>query len=260
MESFSFKAIAFVKSDQKYKYDSPRQGILSEEVGQCIQFVEGVNWQQAMEGLEGFERIWLIYQFHLNEHWKLKTTLPRKADTKKGVLASRSPYRPNPIGMSCVKLEKIEKNQLWVSQSDLLDQTPILDIKPYIPYTDSFPEAQVAHWLKDSYVADYKIRYSDLAQDKLNFLNANDFSLEQFIEVQLSEEPLNTKKKRLKNILASSAIWCYRTWRISFFVEEESKVISIIDIYSAYSSLELLDTEDKYKDKDLHRRFLEHFS
>jgi tRNA (Thr-GGU) A37 N-methylase len=87
------------------------------------------------------ERIWLLFVFHNNSNWKAQSSPPVAPNRKIGVFATRSPYRPNPIGLSCVELVKIEKLKIYVRNFDLLDNTPILDIKPYIPYSDSFPDA-----------------------------------------------------------------------------------------------------------------------
>lgn len=102
----------------------------------------------ALRALEGFERIWLIYVFHMNEGWSALVTPPRGPRIKRGVLATRSPHRPAPIGLSAVELVSIEERLLHVRGIDLLDGTPILDIKPYIPYADAFPGAR-AGWVDE---------------------------------------------------------------------------------------------------------------
>lgn len=102
----------------------------------------------ALRALEGFERIWLIYVFHMNEGWSALVTPPRGPRIKRGVLATRSPHRPAPIGLSAVELVSIEERMLRVRGVDLLDGTPILDIKPYVPYADAFPSAR-AGWVDE---------------------------------------------------------------------------------------------------------------
>ncbi len=102
----------------------------------------------ALRALDGFERIWLIYVFHMNERWNALVTPPRGPRIKRGVLATRSPHRPSPLGLSTVQLVSIEERMLHVRGIDLLDGTPILDIKPYIPYADAFPHAR-AGWVDE---------------------------------------------------------------------------------------------------------------
>ncbi len=96
----------------------------------------------ALKDLEGFERIWVIAWLHLNQDWNPTVILPRGPKVRRGTLATRAPHRPNPIGLSAVKLVKIEGLTLYLEGIDLLNQTPVLDIKPYVPYCDAFPEAR----------------------------------------------------------------------------------------------------------------------
>lgn len=99
----------------------------------------------ALKDLEGFERIWVLAWLHLNVHWNPTVRLPRGPRTRHGTLATRSPHRPNPIGLSAPKLLRVEGLVLQVEGIDLLDQTPVLDIKPYVPYCDAFPTAQCGY-------------------------------------------------------------------------------------------------------------------
>ena len=139
------KPIAYIYTDFKEKFGIPRQaGRIPELTGKIVFEPEFQN-PEALRGLAEFSHIWLIFDFSAShrENWSPTVRPPRLGGNQRiGVFASRSPFRPNPIGLSCVKLEKIENSQLFVSGVDLLDKTPILDIKPYLPYTDSHPEAQ----------------------------------------------------------------------------------------------------------------------
>ncbi|MCR5703674.1 MAG: tRNA (N6-threonylcarbamoyladenosine(37)-N6)-methyltransferase TrmO [Eubacterium sp.] len=143
------KKIATIRTDFPTKFGIPRQGNLIEELKGTILFEEEYQNREAFRGLEDFSHIWILWEFSENkrEEW-FPTVRPPKlgGNIRKGVFATRSPFRPNPIGLSCVKLEGIEftKNQgpvLHVAGADLMDGTPIYDIKPYLPYVDSIPEA-----------------------------------------------------------------------------------------------------------------------
>jgi tRNA-Thr(GGU) m(6)t(6)A37 methyltransferase TsaA len=104
------------------------------------------EWQpeQALEGLEGFSHLWVIFEFHQNKTsgYHAKVHPPRLGGKQMGVFATRSPHRPNNIGLSLVKIEKIVKDEIWVSGVDLVDGTPVLDIKPYLPEVEALPSAQ----------------------------------------------------------------------------------------------------------------------
>ncbi len=141
--------IAEIRTDFKEKFGIPRQSGRAASLTGKIVFLPEYRNPEALRGLENFSHIWLLFDFskaHTKE-WSPTVRPPRLGGNKRvGVFASRSPYRPNPIGLSCVKLEKIEKTEdegcvLIVSGVDLLDKTPILDIKPYIPHADLKPDA-----------------------------------------------------------------------------------------------------------------------
>ncbi|MBR1530226.1 MAG: tRNA (N6-threonylcarbamoyladenosine(37)-N6)-methyltransferase TrmO [Oscillospiraceae bacterium] len=139
------KPIAYIHTDFKEKFGIPRQaGRIPELYGRIIFEPEFRN-PDALRGIADFSHLWLIFDFSAShrDDWSPTIRPPRLGGNQRvGVFASRSPFRPNPIGLSCVKLEKIEnQTELLVSGVDLLDHTPILDIKPYLPYTDSHPEA-----------------------------------------------------------------------------------------------------------------------
>lgn len=137
--------VAYYKGAFGSKFGIPRQSGLSSAEGRIV-FEERFRVREALRGLEGFSRIWLIWGFSANKEakgdWQPTVRPPRLGgNAAVGVWASRSPYRPNPIGLSCVELVGIDGLDLIVRGADLMDGTPIFDIKPYIPYADSFPDA-----------------------------------------------------------------------------------------------------------------------
>ena len=142
METIQIKVIARIRSDFPTKFGIPRQsGIVP--VISTIVFEPEYRVDEALRGIEGYSHLWLIWEFSqaVREDWS-----PRLGgNTRMGVFATRSPFRPNPIGLSSVKLVGIEKTEqgtvLLVEGADLCDGTPILDIKPYLPFTDSHPDA-----------------------------------------------------------------------------------------------------------------------
>ena len=143
------KVIARIHSDFSGKFGIPRQSGLVEELESAVVFEPEYRREDALRGIEDFSHLWLIWGFHkaVRESWSPTVRPPRLGgNTRMGVFATRSPFRPNPIGLSCVKLVGIEKDPelghvLVVSGADLMDGTPILDIKPYLPYADAHPEA-----------------------------------------------------------------------------------------------------------------------
>ena len=143
------KAVAHIRSEFPAKFGIPRQAGLVEELRATVVFDPAYRDPEALRGLEGFSHIWLIWEFSeaVRDTWSPTVRPPRLGgNTRMGVFATRSPFRPNPVGLSCVKLLEIrdtaeEGTVLVVSGADLMDGTPIYDIKPYVPYTDCHPEA-----------------------------------------------------------------------------------------------------------------------
>lgn len=151
------KIIAKIKTDMPDKFGVPRQSGIVEELTGKIIFEPEYRVCEAVRGLEEFSHLWIIWQFseNLRSSWSPTVRPPRLGgEIRKGVFATRSPFRPNPIGLSCVKIEKIEFTKelgpvISVSGVDMTDDTPIYDIKPYITYTDSRPDA------KQSFAGDF---------------------------------------------------------------------------------------------------------
>ena len=144
------KIIARIHTDFKEKFGIPRQsGIINELVGRIV-FEPEYRRKEAFRGLDGYSHLWIIWQFSeaVRDEWSPTVRPPRLGGNKRiGVFATRSPYRPNPIGLSSVKIEKIDLEAsdgpiIYVKGADMLDGTPIYDIKPYLPFTDCHPDAQ----------------------------------------------------------------------------------------------------------------------
>ena len=148
-EGTGLKVIARMESQFPTKFGIPRQSGLVEELRSTVTFEPEYRCPDALRGIEGFSHLWLIWGFSENrrETWSPTVRPPRLGGNERlGVFATRSPFRPNGLGLSCVKLERVELSTpkgpvLHVSGADLMDGTPIYDIKPYVPYADCRPEA-----------------------------------------------------------------------------------------------------------------------
>ena len=137
MEQHTIKVIAHIESDFKTKFGVPRQSGLVPELTARVVFEPEYRNPDALRGIEGFSRLWLIWQFSESvlDAWRPTVRPPRLGgNARMGVFATRSPFRPNPLGLSCVALV--------VSGADLMDGTPIYAVKPYAPYADAFPDAK----------------------------------------------------------------------------------------------------------------------
>ena len=138
--------IAYIHTEFSEKFGVPRQSGLAGSLCGTVVFEPGYRSPEALRGLDGFSHLWLIWGFSANRHgeWQPTVRPPRLGGNERmGVFATRSPYRPNPLGLSCVEIERIDMDTatIYVRGADLMDGTPIYDIKPYIRYADSRPDA-----------------------------------------------------------------------------------------------------------------------
>lgn len=137
------KVIAYARNGHTDKFGIPRQSREESPILTRIVFEPEYNVPEALRGIEGYSHLWLIWGFSEVDSWSPTVRPPRLGgNTRMGVFATRSPYRPNPLGLSSVRLIGIENGDLIVSGADLLDGTPIYDIKPYLSFSDSHPDAQ----------------------------------------------------------------------------------------------------------------------
>ena len=149
MSEYAIRPIARIRCDLKEKFGVPRQAGIVEALEGRIVFEPEFRDPEALRGMEGFSHLWLIWQFSeaVRQDWSPTVRPPRLGgNTRLGVFATRSPFRPNALGLSCVRLLGLERDGelgtvLRVGGADLMDGTPIYDIKPYVPYADSHPEA-----------------------------------------------------------------------------------------------------------------------
>ena len=149
---FNYRPIGILRSPYARRIDAPHQGTVVQGTATgdaATATLELADWLDpaVLQDLAGFDRLWLIFAFDRSEGWKSQVKPPR-GGPKRGVLATRSPHRPNAIGLSAVELLKVEGRTLHLRGVDLLDGTPVLDIKPYVPYADAFPDAK-AGWIDE---------------------------------------------------------------------------------------------------------------
>lgn len=200
---FEFEPIGFVETCFKEKFGIPRQSGLAREAKGILKLSSDPDFKTALRTLEGFSHLWIVFVFH--EHgskkWKPSIRPPRLGGIRKvGVLASRSPHRPNPIGLSAVELERIDWDapggpELHLLGVDILDGTPVLDIKPYLPYADSIPEAR-AGWA-DEPIVRAEVFFTEAALAAIDERSSGGYAnLKQLIAELLSLDPRPSFQKR----------------------------------------------------------------
>lgn len=222
--SLALKPIGIYRGSATSPALAPRQGVLTPEREGLVDLDPSMD-PQCLRDLEGFERIWLIFQFDRNATWK-PLVLPPHQIRKRGVFATRSPYRPNPIGLSSVSLVGIKGRRLRIKGADLLDGTPILDIKPYIAYADSFPNAK-AGWVDEADIETplHTVILSPVIRKKiLSIEESEGVPLEETLRDQLSRSPTLGKAKRIKPHATEAGRWVFawKRWRFEFSVKRQT--------------------------------------
>lgn len=246
---------------QRYRFEAPRQGVLIPDNRAVIELLQGRGYEQALTGLDGFERIWVVFELHLNETWHPLVQPPHEGAPRRGLFATRSPHRPNRIGLTCVRLLGIDGLRLSVAGHDLLDGTPVLDIKPYLPYADAFPGAATG-WLDDVSQRRYTVSLDGEAVARAGWiLEQGGLDCDNFARVQLTEDPTDAERKRITSGRTSDTfVIAYRTWRLDYRVAHEELTVRITGIRSGYALQDLAEgTPDRHADKAVHRAFLERF-
>jgi tRNA-Thr(GGU) m(6)t(6)A37 methyltransferase TsaA len=256
--TLTLKPIGVVRSPFADRLSAPRQPRIAEAVQGTIELYGHAGYEYALEDLQTFRFIWVLFWFHKNEGFRRKV-LPPRSDKKRGVFATRSPYRPNPIGMSAVELLGIEKLTLRVQGLDILDGTPILDLKPYVPYTDSIPAADNG-WLdhvarpKDP-IPDYEVQFGPRALEQLAYLEEHAIVIQPHIADVLR---LGAAPHPYRRIKPKGAAWvlAYKAWRVDFSVSGQN--VLVLGLHSGYRPSVLATSREP--EIELHRAFSERFA
>lgn len=220
-EHFTLKVIGFFHGNTRSKHRAPRQPDATLGIDGTIELMKGQDFEQALQDLETFSHIWLIYGFHSAKGWK-PMVLPPRGDKKRGVFATRSPYRPNPIGISVVKLVKISGLKIHVQGTDLLDGTPIYDIKPYIPYADSISDAN-AGWIDTLNHIETEIILSEEMQLLMNDSESGHIIMH--AKQILRDSPYPHPYRRIKQMNENVYEVAIKEWRIQYRILQEGNVI-----------------------------------
>ncbi|MDZ7923210.1 MAG: tRNA (N6-threonylcarbamoyladenosine(37)-N6)-methyltransferase TrmO [Marinagarivorans sp.] len=235
----NFSIIGVVSSCFKEKFGIPRQPGLVKSSSAVIELLSPYNNVDAVDGLELTSHIWVHFLFHANagRDWKAKVRPPRLGgNASMGVFATRSPIRPNPLGLSVVRLQNVvvQKKmrgmsvQLHIAEHDLLDGTPVLDIKPYIPYADSLPYA--VNGFAGTEPKQYAVVFSISAQAVCASARAIALQLQSLIVQVLAQDPRPAYQKNDSNKLYGVRLhdWNVR-WRVEVLQGEQYMFVEVIE-------------------------------
>jgi len=246
-----------VRSPLATKVEAARQPRAATDTSALIELLPGRNFEHALEDLAGWELIWVIFWFHLNPGWRPKVLPPRSTTGRKGVFATRSPHRPNPIGMSVVRLERVDGLILHIRESDMLDGTPVLDLKPYIAYTDAHPGAG-AGWLEDRAqpadpVREYTVEFEALAAEQSAWIETRTgLPIRERIQATLALGPEPHPYRRIRRLDVGMQL-SVKEWRVRFTVVERD--VRVVAIHSGFRPAQLA-APDADGSLQAHREFL----
>lgn len=223
MTTFSFEQIGVIRSPYKEKFAVPRQpGLVKHGSGE-LHLIAPYNHAEAVRGLDAFSHLWVLFIFHqtMNGGWRPTVRPPRLGgNARMGVFATRSTFRPNPVGMSLVELKGIrcEKDQviLQLGSLDLVDGTPVVDIKPYLPFAEALPEAQ-ASYAQHAPSADMPVSFSADVAARLPVLEKRYPHLSSFICDVLAQDPRPAYRKG-EELGKTYAVWLLDfnvRWRVT---------------------------------------------
>lgn len=255
------------------KRSAPRQPAAARGIRGTIELHPRAELEHALEDLAGFSHVWLLFWFHASRGFRPKVEPPRSTK-KRGLFATRAPYRPNPLGLSVVALERVEGRILHVRDIDLLDGTPILDIKPYVPYTDAIPDA-TSGWLADEAIAPpssaaaapppdpgprFVVRYAERADEQLRWLEARtDVPLRRLAAEVLVLGPAPHPYRRIRregDVLRLGV----KDFRMRFRVDGSE--ITVLELATGYRADVLRDPTAVATERtplDVHRGFVRRF-
>jgi tRNA-Thr(GGU) m(6)t(6)A37 methyltransferase TsaA len=269
-DAFTARPIGFVRSALREKAEAPRQGVVAGEA--TLELLP--EFTQGLTHIDGFERLWLVFWFHLVEgpprSWMV---LPPRSTHKRGVFATRSPHRPNPIGLTAARLLRREGRKLFLAEVDLVDGTPVLDVKPYLAYADAFPQAR-AGWLDEERAqADalhgpsaatgpqpegatrdplplWDVAFGPEAERALQWLSARGVDLREPLGRLLALGPQPHPYRRIKPD-GDALLFAHKEWRARFTVQ--GRTLRVEQLRSGYRAQAL--REEQGPALDLHRAF-----
>ena len=235
--TLTLQPIGFIRTQKPMKFHALHQP--SELVAEqnVLELLPDCDYEKALQDLAGFSRIWLLWWFHRNKSWRPLVLPPRGPAKRRGLFATRSPHRPNPLGLTPVRLLGVEGRKLILGECDLVDGTPVFDIKPYIAAYDAFPDAG-GGWTDEVAASltappQFSISLSPLAETQAEWLRAHwqiDFCPRLF--ELLSRDPTPHRTRRIRRRGDTQFVIGCGAWRAVFTVTK--KVVTLVTFETGY--------------------------
>ena len=261
--SLTLHPIGFIRTGKAVKFQTRHQPEEAQPERNVLELLPGRGFEMALRDLAGFSRVWLLWWFNRNTEWRPLVLPPRGSAQRRGLFATRSPHRPNPLGLTPVQLLGVQGRQLILGACDLMDGTPVFDIKPYIASYDSFPEAS-GGWLAEVEATlttppQFEVGFLPLAETQATWLRTNwevDFRA-RLIEL-LSRDPTPHRSRRIRRRGDIRRVIGCGAWRAVFHVD--GQLVQIESLEPAYPLRFLTDpARGSMPDQAAQLAFLEHW-
>ncbi len=236
--TLALRPIGYLRSGKAVKFQARHQPDERDAEENHLELLPGQNFERALADLAGFERVWLLWWFHHNDGWRPQVRPPRGPQQRRGVFATRSPHRPNPLGLTPVRLLGVEGRVLRLGPCDLMEGTPVLDIKPYVPAYDSFPDAR-AGWIDEVDAGEaappaYAVGFSPSAEEQAEWLRAGwGIDFRSRVRELLGRDPSPHRTRRIRRTDTGFGLWC-GAWRVLFTVDEAARRVLVCSLGPAY--------------------------
>lgn len=244
--ALELRPIGVLRSGKGVRFQTPHQpdpGVAEENV---LELHPGPGMREALRDLAGMERIWLLWWFHRVEGWRPLVLPPRGPARRRGVFATRSPHRPNPLGLTPVRLLAVDGLQLRLGPCDLLDGTPILDVKPYVPAFDAFPGSR-AGWIDEveeaaARPARFQVRLAPLAAEQVAWLRQHwGVDFEPRLRHLLSMDPTPHRSRRIRSLPDGLLDIGCGAWRAVFACHAGDAVVEVMRVEPSFPDRFLRD-------------------
>ena len=235
--SLTLRPIGFIATQKQVKFQALHQPSEDQPERNVLELLPEPGYERALQDLAGFSRVWLLWWFHRNASWRPLVLPPRGPARRRGVFATRAPHRPNPLGLTPVQLLGIEGRRLWLGPCDLVDGTPVFDIKPYIPAFDAFPEAG-GGWTDEVEAAlraapQFTVRFAPLAETQAEWLQTRwEIDFRPRLMELLARDPSPHRTRRIRRRGDALFVIGCGAWLAVFSVE--SKTVDVLALEPAY--------------------------
>jgi tRNA (adenine37-N6)-methyltransferase len=234
-----FSPIGVVRTPFVERREAPRQPYAAGEAPGTVELIPGRRYEDALRDLDQWTHVWLVYWFHLNRSWRPTVLPPRSRQGRRGVFSTRSPHRPNPIGLSVLRVVRVEGLRVDVLGVDMIDQSPVLDIKPYVPFADAMPDAGTG-WIAADPEPPWAVQWSPASDEQLAWLEARGVSLRDPIAAALALGPQAHAYRRIRRD-GPRGVLSLKDWRVAFTVD--GRALRVDGIESGYRPAQLVTGE-----------------